>query len=774
MDINSKEYWDSRFSTDWDMNSGREQTLYFCNLTLMNLPEWFHNILINGVTFADIGCAEGDCTNFLASAYTKSIFTGIDFSHNAILKAKNSFPEIEFIASDIMDITDRYDVVYSSNTLEHFHEPFKILDKLFEISNQYVVLLLPFQERERFKEHFYTFEYRDFKVQHDNFLLVYSREIDCSVVENMFWAGKQILLIYKRNLSSDNLSPTLEDYIGDLSSSVDKFKVREKSYESKINLIEKDLEYFKNILATSLEKSHTLLALLKDKEETTKELNRELNRQYDLIKQKSNHIDELKELISKQKMQLDAIDYYKRQEQWLLAENYKKETELNKIYHSGFWKFATKYYKLRELPGPRHLYKSLKIIKEHGFETFWGILGAKIKKNAKDRVNDRDSQLALTNLYKHINSLNNKNKLSGISIIQSAFPFDELYNQRTINLAKYLSSRNFGVLYISWQWNRKELSNQAFKEVFPNVFSIPMYTFIDNVEALNIFDETITDRFAFYNTPSLEYCNIIPDVRKSKFCIIYDIMDEWEQFSKVGQAPWYRKDCEELLVLQADSVITVSLPLKEKFMNLRSDIEVIGNGYFKNLLGNGDISNKKKGDKNYVHVGYFGHLTESWFDWDMIFEVLSDPDIQLHIIGYGASDNIIKKLKKYSNAKYYGKVKPQDLHKYVEKWHVGIIPFTNSKLSQAVDPIKIYEYLYFGLPTIVTGIDHLQKYPNVTVCENDPKLVIESIKKSYQRINTPNQNIELQEFLEYTSWDSRFDKMLDSVKKNDTFVRLYK
>lgn len=789
MNINSKDYWDSRFSSDWDMNSGREQTLYFCDLTMKNLPEWFHQILIEGVTFADVGCAEGDCTHFFASSYSKSSFTGIDFSDEAILKAKKLFPSVSFISSDIMDINETYDVVYSSNTLEHFHEPFKILEKLFEISNKYVVLLLPFQERERFKEHFYTFEYKDFKIKHDNFLLVYSKEIDCSLVPNIFWSGKQILLIYKRESFEDGVSPTLADYLGELPMSLDNLKKLEQYYLDKVRDYENVTEYLKSNMSKALEQNNTLLKLLRERDIYVEKLNRELNKKLEVINEQDKCIEEQNKYIEEQKRlsseqfseQLklgESIDHYKRQEQWLLTQNYQKEIELKNIYNSGFWKLATKYYKLRDLPGPRHLYKSSKIIKEHGFRAFWGILGLKVKRLIKDRGHDKDSKLALLNLYSHINSLYKDNGSGGLAIIPSAFPFDELYNQRTINLAKYLSSRNFIVFYVSWQWNRKETSPQAFEEVYPNVYSIPMYPFIDNVEALSIFDNSISNRIAFYNTPSSEYCRIISAIRKNKFSIVYDVMDEWEEFSNVGQAPWYQREYEELLILQADNVITVSQPLKDKFSGLRNDIEVIGNGYFSELLGEGDIANKKRNKKGIIHVGYFGHLTESWFDWDLIFEVLSDPNIQLHIIGYGASETTIKKLKKMSNVKLYGKIKPQDLHKYVEKWHVGVIPFTKSKLSQAVDPIKIYEYLYFGLPTIATGIEHLENYPNVIVCPNDATAVVEGIKRSYQLVvdgeKSNNHDTELNKFLEETSWNSRFDKLLEVVRDNDTFVRMYK
>jgi len=39
--INSMDYWDNRFQTNWENFLGREQTEFFINLLLENLPKWF-------------------------------------------------------------------------------------------------------------------------------------------------------------------------------------------------------------------------------------------------------------------------------------------------------------------------------------------------------------------------------------------------------------------------------------------------------------------------------------------------------------------------------------------------------------------------------------------------------------------------------------------------------------------------------------------------------------------------------------------------------------
>ncbi len=46
-----------------------------------------------------------------------------------------------------------------------------------------------------------------------------------------------------------------------------------------------------------------------------------------------------------------------------------------------------------------------------------------------------------------------------------------------------------------------------------------------------------------------------------------------------------------------------------------------------------------------------------------------------------------------------------------------MIPFKKTALSMAADPIKLYEYIYMGLPVVVTGISHIGFHDMVKVAK---------------------------------------------------------
>lgn len=341
---------------------------------------------------------------------------------------------------------------------------------------------------------------------------------------------------------------------------------------------------------------------------------------------------------------------------------------------------------------------------------------------------------------------------SKIAIIPCSFEFDEFVNQRPINFAKYLSKKGYNVIFVAWQWDENTIINKSYKYVYNNILQIPLYDFID----YEIDFSGIKEKIFCINFPHEIFLSKINELRMQGFNIYYDIMDEWEEFEKVGQANWFDKSVEEKIILQADFVSAVSQFLIKKYNYLRTDIMLSPNGFYKELTGynNKNIALKKVINDE-INIGYFGHLTDSWFDWDSIFKLAKrNQNYKFHIIGYGIPEKILNKLQKQENIVYYGKIPTAQLHNYVKGWNIGIIPFKTSALSQAVDPIKIYEYLYMGLPVIVSGIENVKNYPRTFYIES----IQEFEKQVIKIVNNPKFE-EIDDFLEKSTWESRFEKL---------------
>ncbi|WP_454873268.1 glycosyltransferase [Paraburkholderia xenovorans] len=199
--INSNTYWDQRFRQDWESNGGREQSRFFAEVAIGAMPQWLANeIKWNKLTVCDWGCAQGDGTETLAQFLSWDI-TGVDFSRSAIEAAQQRYGRIRFLQENLLDkpMRPRFDVLFSSNTLEHFANPWEVFEQVAEYAARFVVLLLPYREVARHAEHEVSFDSRNIPVApNPAWSLVYHSVVDTRRWEPSFWPGEQILLVFAR------------------------------------------------------------------------------------------------------------------------------------------------------------------------------------------------------------------------------------------------------------------------------------------------------------------------------------------------------------------------------------------------------------------------------------------------------------------------------------------------------------------------------------------------------------------------------------------------
>ena len=351
----------------------------------------------------------------------------------------------------------------------------------------------------------------------------------------------------------------------------------------------------------------------------------------------------------------------------------------------------------------------------------------------------------------------------GVFILTSAFVFDGLYNQRVINFAKFLAENNWTVLYIAWRWNKDETMPSIGEEVYPNIFQIPVDMFLHETDAFETLPKDWKKYFVVeFPHPDFVFPSIF--LKSQGFQLIYEIIDDWEGFFKVDQAMWFDQQKEEFFLTNADFLTATSPILIEKFLWLRKDIHLSPNGYDPSLLG--EVQARDQKPHKEIHLGYFGHLTSSWFDWDFLDSIielatLKDIYIHIHIIGYGEPEIEQRMAKHPKKITFYGKIPPTDLYKYAKTWDAGFIFFKESILSQSVDPIKLYEYLYFGLPVLVRGISYLKNAPFTDLVDNAAEVIaiLADIQQNgYKRYlgEEDKRNI----FLAEATWEKRFEKNL--------------
>lgn len=189
------------------------------------------------------------------------------------------------------------------------------------------------------------------------------------------------------------------------------------------------------------------------------------------------------------------------------------------------------------------------------------------------------------------------------------------------------------------------------------------------------------------NPVAVNYLNLIPQAR-----IAYLRLDDYAKLP--GVDPRLVEDTEPKLYECADRVFITAKSLHpgtqydEKTVYLPQGVNV-------EQFSTVDLMPSKE-----KVLGFFGLLAE-WVDFDLIYDVATAlPDWQLEFIG--KVDYLPERVQSLSNVKILPPVAFTALAQSIQHWRAAWIPFKVNDLTEAVNPLKLREYLAAGLPTLST------------------------------------------------------------------------
>lgn len=760
--INSKEYWNDRFKTnDWANLGGKDQTNFFYKLAINNMPNWLiDEIETNNFSIIDIGCATGEGTDLLKRKFNRSEVTGIDFSFSAIEKAKEKYKTCSFQCKDIDNIDSRYDIIFCSNVLEHFINPFEKMRTLSIKSQKYFILLLPFQELDLHEEHFINFDYNSFSLKISDTSLCFYKIIDTQNMENSMWRGKQILLVY----SNDN-------YI-----SSEKIKLS--------RLHNGDFEMYNNMksINQNLEKEIELLKI-EDELILSKE-HEELNRKYEELNQKykklnddsNNQIKALNEEISKNIINIQEKDTKLMKTRKMCYEL--AETKSFKLMHlasrikrqfvkgnieekSKFIKWSLSRFKNVVNNDHRYnpIYRVINILEYENEQVYYSNNKLEETKNIK-KINSMSKNLVLEELSKEYK----KYDVIILSIIDYSFRF-----QRPQHFADRFAKDGHRVFYINANYDHENSISQIKKNMYSVKFknknknSIYATDWSEDIQEMqNNFNDLLINYFIKDAIVIVDYPNWVNSAlylnEQYGFKIITDYMDDFTGFLN-PEEELVKKNCINLLQ-NSDFVIASSNFLYNIAKKYTNKVDIIRNGteftHFNSAINCTDKYKERK------IIGYYGAVSH-WFDFDKICYIAENlPECDIVIIGEVTHDS--SSIEKYKNVKLLGEIKYKDLPMYLKEFDVCLIPFdTSTDLIKATNPVKFYEYLSAGKKIVATEIPELDPFKDKYVyLANDNSKFLKYVKDCLANNDNLANKEECIEFARQNDWNFRYN----DFKKN--------
>jgi teichuronic acid biosynthesis glycosyltransferase TuaH len=203
--------------------------------------------------------------------------------------------------------------------------------------------------------------------------------------------------------------------------------------------------------------------------------------------------------------------------------------------------------------------------------------------------------------------------------------------------------------------------------------------------------------------------------RLRRLPIIYDCSDDhlcWEMDRNTIQAIAV---AEARLVGCAAKVLCTSQHLQnrliERYRVRRDDhVLLVRNGFSGEWLRSpGDdrrgAAKTSENDRRVVDLVYFGALLE-WIDIESLVYCLNEIEhLRIHLIGPVELPPV-----RHDRLIYHGAVEHDALPAYVRPFDAFVLPFRLSPLIEAVDPIKLYEYLALEKEVFVVFYEEIRRF----------------------------------------------------------------
>jgi glycosyltransferase involved in cell wall biosynthesis/GT2 family glycosyltransferase len=330
-------------------------------------------------------------------------------------------------------------------------------------------------------------------------------------------------------------------------------------------------------------------------------------------------------------------------------------------------------------------------------------------------------------------------------LILAVVPFDDIGGaQRSAQLARALARRGARVTYAAR---------------FPRAESIDLGLCAD-VERLDLMPWDVEELRAWLagrderlrvlvEAPEDEVAAIASQARRAGARVVYDKIDAWES---CAWATWFRGETEAQIVGGADDLVASARALQRQLETAGRPVHLVPNAVDRSLFRT-DVGHSGAppddlacGD---VTLVYAGSLWGDWFDWGIVAGVAeARPRWQVNLIGDPPRD---ARPGLPGNVRFLG-LKPQHaLPAYYAAADACLIPFASGPVVEALNPLKVYEYLAMHRPVIATPMPELAGLPHVFTAADAPS----TVAAVEQAVATPAPVAEIEAFLASNTWDVR-------------------
>jgi GT2 family glycosyltransferase/glycosyltransferase involved in cell wall biosynthesis len=731
----------------WDAHGAGEQTRYFMETLLSHLPE-YERAYLHGAPrmILDWGCASGEGVTTLARVFPRSQVVGLDFSGTVIDQARIRHAGHEFIWSEDGAIPRDFDVIVTSNRLEHFEAPLAVLEKHLASCKSLYIALVPYNECPLQPQHRAQFRLESFPVYIRDFTRIYAEPL---VTNERFWPGQQLLIVY----GSDR-------YLREAVHRVDSTALVIARLEAMLGLERLKAQAAEAARNTDRQRAEAA------------EAERKAERQ---------RADAAEDELRFYRDRVEALDSELREAEQLRVRISKGLRE----FQSQFEKQLSLYRSQRAWRTMLAMRKAYTVLVRRSFP---GGLASDLDK----------FELTFPNVQDHVPQDLHTPIRSGTEI-QMAPPAVERYDviilpifdfefrfQRPQQIAAQFARAGHRVFWISPSRLLPVSSRELYESVpiRENMWEVRLRAapfdlyrgaldpsqIAAMLEGLSLLykDLGLASSFALLQFPFWRRIGLgLREQFDAK--LVYDCMDDWQNWPAEPLPGAFSLAEERELVRESDVLVVTSKELQNRHAADHVESKLIPNAADFEFFRDAPVNSALSGISRPV-VGYYGAIAD-WFDLDLILLVArSRPQYSFVLIGQVHLLDV-SELKALPNTYLLGEKPYTELPGYLKDFDVCTLPFRMNRLTKAVDPVKVYEYLSQGKPVVSAKLPELEPLSELLYFAEGPEEFCSQIDRALAERDTVLERKRIA-FASENTWEDRFDTLDRAIRATYPLVSI--
>ena len=245
--------------------------------------------------------------------------------------------------------------------------------------------------------------------------------------------------------------------------------------------------------------------------------------------------------------------------------------------------------------------------------------------------------------------------------------------------------------------------------------------------------------------------------------LVYDCMDFHLGFSNHS----FKAEMDEKkLIKNCDLVIATSHYLFDHVSKYTQNCVLISNGTEYETFHNAKDQTSIPELENFSSpiIGYYGAIAD-WFDTHLVASLaIKRPEWTFLLIG----DTYLADIKPFNglnNVHLLGEKPISEIPNYLSNFDVCIIPFKDMPLTNATNPVKMYEYLSAGKPIVATRLDELSYYSDYLQLAKTEQEWIKAIKDCLSETKTDELLNKRFNFAKENTWQIKAKNIQTEIIK---------